>query len=202
MPLKRDLRLIDEYFESVSVDVISNIAPSHVKTVKTIDVNHKGLFNTEEPKHVMKNNFSPPIIKDWYSDDESEVEISPTVEVKIIKAGIEKIKFVKTVLERAKVYYECMEPFKSLMCIWVRSRSIAATWLEKMVTPLIVPAIKVEFRRISLTGFRSCISNSQTRASQSRQTRIMRRTLELFLDFTVCEGSSTLEDCALVGFID
>nr|GEZ79789.1 hypothetical protein [Tanacetum cinerariifolium] len=44
--------------------------------------------------------------------------------------------------ERAEVYYECMEPFKSLMCLWVRSRSIAATWLEKVVTPLIVPAIK------------------------------------------------------------
>nr|GEX35952.1 hypothetical protein [Tanacetum cinerariifolium] len=44
--------------------------------------------------------------------------------------------------ERAKVYYECMEPFKSLMCLWVRSKSIAATWLEKVVTPLIVPAIK------------------------------------------------------------
>nr|GFA17234.1 hypothetical protein [Tanacetum cinerariifolium] len=44
--------------------------------------------------------------------------------------------------ERVEVYYECMEPFKSLMCIWVRSRSIAAIWLEKVVTPLIVPAIK------------------------------------------------------------
>nr|GEV57550.1 hypothetical protein [Tanacetum cinerariifolium] len=43
MPPKRDLRLIDEHFESVSVDVISNIAPSDVKTVKTIDVNQKVL---------------------------------------------------------------------------------------------------------------------------------------------------------------
>nr|GEW26437.1 hypothetical protein [Tanacetum cinerariifolium] len=74
-------------------------------------------------------------------------------------------------LKRAEVYYNCVEPFKSLMCLWARSKSIAATWLEKMVMPLIVPAIKVEFRRISLTGFRSCISRSQTEASQSRQTR-------------------------------
>ncbi|GKC93018.1 hypothetical protein Tco_1158460 [Tanacetum coccineum] len=29
---------------------------------------------------------------------------------------------------------------------------------------------KVEFRRISLTGFRSCASRSQTGASQSRQS--------------------------------
>nr|GEV69446.1 ribonuclease H-like domain-containing protein [Tanacetum cinerariifolium] len=80
MPFKRDLRLIDEHFKSVYVDVISNIAPSDVKTVKTIDVNHKGVFKIEKPKPVMKNNFSPPIIEDWHSDDESEIEISPTVE--------------------------------------------------------------------------------------------------------------------------
>nr|GFB02752.1 hypothetical protein [Tanacetum cinerariifolium] len=43
---------------------------------------------------------------------------------------------------RAEVYYECMEPFKSLMCLWVRNKSIAAVWLEKVVTPLIEPAIK------------------------------------------------------------
>nr|GEU93220.1 hypothetical protein [Tanacetum cinerariifolium] len=76
--------------------------------------------------------------------------------------------------ERAEVYYECMEPFKSLMRLWIRNRNIAAIWLEKVVTPLIVPAIKVEFRRISLRGFRSCISRSQTEASQSRQTRYCR----------------------------
>nr|GEW39363.1 zinc finger, CCHC-type [Tanacetum cinerariifolium] len=44
--------------------------------------------------------------------------------------------------ELAEVYYECMEPFKSLMCLWVRSRSIAVIWLEKVVTPLIEPPIK------------------------------------------------------------
>nr|GEV14208.1 putative ribonuclease H-like domain-containing protein [Tanacetum cinerariifolium] len=70
----------------------------------------------------------------------------------------------------AKVY-ECMEPFKSFMRLWVRNRSIAAIWLEKVVTLLIVPAVKVEFRRISLRGFRSYIIRSQTEASQSRQTQ-------------------------------
>nr|GEW20337.1 hypothetical protein [Tanacetum cinerariifolium] len=44
--------------------------------------------------------------------------------------------------KHAEVYYECVEPFKSLMCLSVRSRNIAATWLEKVLTPLIVPAIK------------------------------------------------------------
>nr|GEW06661.1 hypothetical protein [Tanacetum cinerariifolium] len=46
MPLKRDLRLIDKHFESKYVDV-STISSSDVKKVKTID--HKGVFNTEEP---------------------------------------------------------------------------------------------------------------------------------------------------------
>nr|GFA89174.1 hypothetical protein [Tanacetum cinerariifolium] len=106
MPRKHDLRLIDEHFESVYVDVISNIAPSDVKTVeskhKTVDVNHKDVFSTEEPKPVTKNIFSLPIIKDWHSDNESEVDISPTVEVKIVKPSVEHIKFVKTARETVK----------------------------------------------------------------------------------------------------
>nr|GEX10211.1 hypothetical protein [Tanacetum cinerariifolium] len=106
MPPKRDLRLIDKHFESVYVDVITNIAPSDVKTVelkrKTVDVNHKGVFSTEEPKPVMKNKFSPPIIKEWHSDDESEEEISPKVEVKTVKPSVEKIKSVKPAREIVK----------------------------------------------------------------------------------------------------
>nr|GEV52667.1 hypothetical protein [Tanacetum cinerariifolium] len=102
MPPKYDLRLIDEHFESVSVNVISNIAPSDVKTVKIVDVNHKGVFSTEEPKPIMKNNFSAPIIEDWHSDDESEVEISPTVKVKTVKPSVEKIKSVKPARETVK----------------------------------------------------------------------------------------------------
>nr|GEV88470.1 retrovirus-related Pol polyprotein from transposon TNT 1-94 [Tanacetum cinerariifolium] len=70
MPSKRDLRLINEHFKSVSMDVIFNNSPSDVKTIKTIDVNHKGVSSTKEPKPVMKINFSPPIIEDWHSDDD------------------------------------------------------------------------------------------------------------------------------------
>nr|GEZ46974.1 hypothetical protein [Tanacetum cinerariifolium] len=47
-------------------------------------------------------------------------------------------------LERAEMYYECMEPFKSLMHLWVRNENIAAIWLEKVVTPLIDPAINMK----------------------------------------------------------
>nr|GEX45479.1 hypothetical protein [Tanacetum cinerariifolium] len=97
MPRKHDLRLIDEHFESVSVDVISNIASSDVKTVKTIDVNHKGMSSIEEPKPVVKNNFSPPIIEDWHSHDESEEDISPIVEKGKQHKASYKAKLVNTI---------------------------------------------------------------------------------------------------------
>nr|GEV19276.1 retrovirus-related Pol polyprotein from transposon TNT 1-94 [Tanacetum cinerariifolium] len=76
--------------------------------------------------------------------------------------------------QRAEVYYECMEPSKSLMCLWVRSTSIAIIWLEKVVTPLIVLVIK---------GF----------AAASAVLKPER----LKVNKHVCEGSSTLEDCVL-----
>nr|GEV83781.1 xylulose kinase-1 [Tanacetum cinerariifolium] len=60
----------------------------------------------------------------------------------LISKGVGAPKHSKAKQKRAKVYYECKEPFKSLKCLWVGSKSIAAIWLEKVVTPLIVPAIK------------------------------------------------------------
>nr|GEV61367.1 retrovirus-related Pol polyprotein from transposon TNT 1-94 [Tanacetum cinerariifolium] len=79
MPPKCDLRLIDEHFESEFMDV-SPVTSSADKTVKTVDITHKGMLTTEEPKSIMKNNFSPPIIEDWHSDDDGKDELSPTVE--------------------------------------------------------------------------------------------------------------------------
>nr|GEX22028.1 hypothetical protein [Tanacetum cinerariifolium] len=79
MPLKRYLRLIDEHFESETMDV-SSVSSSADKTNKIVDITHKGVLSTDEPKSVMKNNFGPPIIEDWHSDDNSEDELSPTIE--------------------------------------------------------------------------------------------------------------------------
>nr|GEW60040.1 ribonuclease H-like domain-containing protein [Tanacetum cinerariifolium] len=93
-PPKRDMGLIDEHFESESVDV-STVSSNADKTVKIVDITHKGVLSTEEPKSVMKNNFGPPIIKDWHSDDDSEEELSPIVEVKTVKPSVEKIESVK-----------------------------------------------------------------------------------------------------------
>ncbi|GJY09632.1 hypothetical protein Tco_0377817 [Tanacetum coccineum] len=50
---------------------------------------------------------------------------------------------------------------------------LTTTWLQEPRFPVIqynTACDQVEFRRISLTGFRSCASHSQTGASQSRQS--------------------------------
>nr|GEV15837.1 hypothetical protein [Tanacetum cinerariifolium] len=82
--LKLTLKKLQNSFKA-----LNNLLDS--QTVKTIDVNYKGMFSTEKPNPVMKNNFSPLIIEDWHSDDESEEEISPTIEVKTVKPSIERL---------------------------------------------------------------------------------------------------------------
>nr|GEV09689.1 hypothetical protein [Tanacetum cinerariifolium] len=76
IPPKPDLMFIYEQVESESVDVVSNVSSSAVKTVESkvesIDVKNKGVYSTVETKPIKKNSFSPPIIKDLISNDESE----------------------------------------------------------------------------------------------------------------------------------
>nr|GEY14673.1 hypothetical protein [Tanacetum cinerariifolium]GEY31985.1 hypothetical protein [Tanacetum cinerariifolium] len=76
IPPKPDLMFIDEQVEGESVDVVSTVSSSAVKTAKSkvesIDVKNKGVCSTIETKPVRKNNFSPLIIKDWISNDQSE----------------------------------------------------------------------------------------------------------------------------------
>nr|GEW16671.1 hypothetical protein [Tanacetum cinerariifolium] len=104
IPPKPDLMFIDEQVESEFVDVVSNVASCDAKTVESkhesVDVKNKGVYSTIETKSVRKNNFSPPIIEDWNSNDKSEVEFEPKVEVKTVRPSIEKIKFVKSVREK------------------------------------------------------------------------------------------------------
>nr|GEV05215.1 retrovirus-related Pol polyprotein from transposon TNT 1-94 [Tanacetum cinerariifolium] len=77
IPPRPDLMFIDEQVKSESADVVSNVSSSAVKTVeskvKSVDVKNKGVYSTVETKPVKKNNFSPPIIRDWIFDDESEM---------------------------------------------------------------------------------------------------------------------------------
>nr|GEX27269.1 hypothetical protein [Tanacetum cinerariifolium] len=69
--------------------------------VFNVDV-HNHNNNTIETKPVRKNNFSPLVIKNWNSDDESEVEFEPKVKVKTVRPSIEKIKFVKPAREKVE----------------------------------------------------------------------------------------------------
>nr|GEW66974.1 hypothetical protein [Tanacetum cinerariifolium]GEW78437.1 hypothetical protein [Tanacetum cinerariifolium] len=97
IPPKPDLMFIDEQFKSESVDVVSIVSSSVVKTVeskvKFVDVKNKGVYSTVETKTVRKNSFSPPIIEDWNSDDESEVEFKIKIEYKTDRVlDLEKIK--------------------------------------------------------------------------------------------------------------
>nr|GEX29828.1 hypothetical protein [Tanacetum cinerariifolium] len=97
---------IDEQVKSEYVDVVSNVTSSDVKTAdskhESVDMKNKGVYSTVETKPVRKNNFSPLIIKDWNSNDESEIEFEPKFEVKTIRPSIEKIKFVKTAKEKVE----------------------------------------------------------------------------------------------------
>ncbi|GKE55993.1 hypothetical protein Tco_1495178, partial [Tanacetum coccineum] len=98
---KPDLMFIDEQVESESLDVVSNVTSSDVKTVESKNESvDKGVFNTVEFNVVRMNNFRAPIIEDWNSNNESEVE--PNDKVKTISPSTEKMKSVKTVRETVK----------------------------------------------------------------------------------------------------
>ncbi|GJS99470.1 hypothetical protein Tco_0820640 [Tanacetum coccineum] len=88
---------MDEIVKSENIDVITFVTPSNVKKVESnhesADVKNNG--DAVKPKTVRKNSFRPPVIEDWNSDDDSEVEFIPNVKDKTIRPSTEKIKFVK-----------------------------------------------------------------------------------------------------------
>ncbi|GKA06461.1 hypothetical protein Tco_0685685, partial [Tanacetum coccineum] len=99
IPFKPDLTFMDEIVESENMDVNTIVTPSNVKKVES---NHESAVvksngDAVEPKSVRKNIFRPPVIEDWNSDDESEVQIIP--KNKIVSSSTEKIKFVKSARE-------------------------------------------------------------------------------------------------------
>ncbi|GJY62687.1 hypothetical protein Tco_0464147, partial [Tanacetum coccineum] len=76
------------------MDVTTIVTPSDVEKVMS---NHESAgvennSNEVEPKTVSENSFIPPIIEDWNSDDESEIDYT-------VIPSIEKIKFVKPARE-------------------------------------------------------------------------------------------------------
>ncbi|GKC07577.1 ribonuclease H-like domain-containing protein [Tanacetum coccineum] len=84
---KPDLTFMDEIVKSENLDVTTVVTPCNVKTVE-----NKGVSNTVEANVVRMNTTSAPIIEDWNSDDESEIDYT-------VRPSTEKIKSVKTVRE-------------------------------------------------------------------------------------------------------
>ncbi|GJX83715.1 hypothetical protein Tco_0333196 [Tanacetum coccineum] len=86
--------LENQEFKSDNMDVTTIVTHSNVKKVKS---NHesasvKNNSDAIEPKTIRENNFIPPIIKDWNSDDESEIDYT-------VRSSIEKIRFAKPTRE-------------------------------------------------------------------------------------------------------
>ncbi|GJS50759.1 putative ribonuclease H-like domain-containing protein [Tanacetum coccineum] len=94
IPRKPDLTFIDEIVESENMDVTTVITPSDfekdMSNHESAGVKNNG--DAVEPKTVRENNFIPPIIEDWNSDDESEIDYT-------VRSSIEKIRFVKPARE-------------------------------------------------------------------------------------------------------
>ncbi|GKC77006.1 hypothetical protein Tco_1127780 [Tanacetum coccineum] len=84
IPFKPDLTFMDEIVKSENIDVITVVTPSNVKNVESNheSANVKNNGDAVEPKTVRMNSFRPPVIKDWNSDDDSEVEFISNVENK------------------------------------------------------------------------------------------------------------------------
>ncbi|GJR71904.1 hypothetical protein Tco_0084269 [Tanacetum coccineum] len=99
IPFKPDLMFMDEIVESKNLDVTIVVTPSNVNKVESNhkSANVKSNGDVVEPKTVKKNSFRPPVIEDWNSDDESEVEIIH--KDKTVSSSTEKIKFVKSARE-------------------------------------------------------------------------------------------------------
>ncbi|GKA23517.1 copia protein [Tanacetum coccineum] len=87
IPRKLDLTFMDEIVESENLDVTTVVTPCNDKTIE-----NKGVSNTVESNAVRMNNTSAPIIEDWNSDDESEIDYT-------VSPSTKKIKYVKTVRE-------------------------------------------------------------------------------------------------------
>ncbi|GJT65312.1 putative ribonuclease H-like domain-containing protein [Tanacetum coccineum] len=99
IPRKPDLTFMDEIVKSENLDVTTVVTPSNDKTVESNheSANVKSNGDAVESKTVRKNSFRPPVIEDWNSDDESEVEIIP--KDKTVSSSTKKIKLVKSARE-------------------------------------------------------------------------------------------------------
>ncbi|GJZ76327.1 ribonuclease H-like domain-containing protein [Tanacetum coccineum] len=99
IPSIPDLMFMDGIVESENMDVITVVTPSNLKKVESNheSANVKNNGDAVEPKTVRKNSFRPPVIEDWNSNDDSEVEF--IVKDKTVRTSTEKIKKFKSARE-------------------------------------------------------------------------------------------------------
>nr|GEV85033.1 hypothetical protein [Tanacetum cinerariifolium] len=122
---------------------VDELIDVHKDKTTVLQENVKDLSNKSQYVNVVKEDYKPCLGLVFANVKAKRKKCG--IERNYVLAALATYFFLRRCLKankRTEVYYEYMEPFKSLMCLWVRSRSIAATWLEKVVTPLIVPAIK------------------------------------------------------------
>ncbi|GKE14685.1 hypothetical protein Tco_1422262, partial [Tanacetum coccineum] len=104
IPFKPDLTFIGKIVKSKNIDVIIVVTPSNIKNVesnhKSADVRNNG--DAVEPKTIKMNSIRPPVIKDWNSDNDSEVEFIPNVVNNFVRPSTRKIKFAKSARETPK----------------------------------------------------------------------------------------------------
>ncbi|GKB51299.1 hypothetical protein Tco_0902052 [Tanacetum coccineum] len=94
MPPRPDLTYPD-LSEYVSETVVSESVASE-PIVETSEVKTSEVETSEtKPSEVEPKSVSEPLIEDWVSDSEDEVELKPKIEEKTVKTSFAKIKFVK-----------------------------------------------------------------------------------------------------------
>ncbi|GJU04667.1 putative ribonuclease H-like domain-containing protein, partial [Tanacetum coccineum] len=99
IPRKPYLTFIDEIVESENMYITTVITPSDfekdVSNNESTGVKNNG--DAIEPKIVRENSFIPPIIEDWNSNGESEIDYT-------VRPSIEKIRFVKPARETVEKF--------------------------------------------------------------------------------------------------
>ncbi|GJY85542.1 putative ribonuclease H-like domain-containing protein [Tanacetum coccineum] len=88
----------DKGYHAVPPPYTGNFIPSKpdLTFMDEISADVKNNGDAVEPKTIRKNSFRPPVIEDWNSDDDSEVEFIPNVKDKTVRPSTEKIKFIKS----------------------------------------------------------------------------------------------------------
>nr|GEZ36959.1 putative ribonuclease H-like domain-containing protein [Tanacetum cinerariifolium] len=71
---------------------------------KSVDVKNKGVYSTVETKPVRKNNFSPPIIEDWNSDDEMDLFPVEMVKAEYLEKLLDESQVLLRVPRKDNIY--------------------------------------------------------------------------------------------------